>query len=212
MKILKLFSRAEWCMFAITVALLILVHTYCTGKVVAEEGFVVEAGPQTPVEVVVEDEEIVEEDSTEAEKHVVRPVEDPEDALDSFIFHTALKYDLKPELVTAIIMKESGGNPEARGDSGRSLGLMQIQPKWHQWRMDELFGPATEFDSAGVDIRWFNPYRNVEVGCHILRDLYDTGLSEEWILMAYNGGYSYAHKKVSEGIVSDYARDILSKI
>jgi hypothetical protein len=221
MKILKKISRAEWCMFAITVALLICIHTYCTVKANTYKELDITTGRQETIEVIVEGTETVSDDlltdDLEEDEEVVEPiVEEPSEGLRTsekyiaegdvelgeFIFHTATEYGVKPEIVLAIIEKESGWNTNAAGDSGRSLGLMQIQPKWHQWRMDEIFG-ADNGD-------WFNPYHNVAVGCHLLRDLYDTGLSEEWVLMAYNGGYGYAHDMVAAGEVSEYARFVLA--
>lgn len=201
MKILKKISRAEWCMFAITVALLFVIHGYCTTKAEANTGLVVEAGPQIPVEVVIEDdEEIVEE----AEESVVRPVAPRTDVddieLGEFLYNVTAAYGVPYEMVAAIIIQESGWDANAM--NGEHYGLMQISPRWHQWRMDEIAGP---------DGNWFDPYLNIEVGCHILRDMYATGLSEEWVVMAYNGGYMYAHKMIREGQLSGYALSVLAK-
>lgn len=207
MKILKSISRAEWFMFAITAVLLICIHTYCTAKVNTYEELDIVTGPQETIEVIVEpDEEVVEPIVEEPSENLTAPekyIAEGDVELGEFIFHTATDYGVRPEIVLAIIEKESGWNTNACGDSGRSLGLMQIQPKWHQWRMDEIFGAGNG--------DWFDPYKNVTVGCHILRDLYDTGLSEEWVLMAYNGGYGYAHKMVAAGKVSDYARIVMAR-
>lgn len=218
MKILKSISRAEWFMFAITMALLICIHTYCTVTANTYNELDIYAAKQEPIEIVVEDVETVSDEGlTEDEEVVESIVEEPSESLTApekyiaegdmelgeFIFRTAKDYGLDHGIVLAIIEKESGWNVSASGDNGRSLGLMQIQPKWHQWRMDELFGAGNS--------DWFDPYKNVAVGCHILRDLYDTGLSEEWVLMAYNGGYGYAHKMVAAGQVSDYARIVMAR-
>lgn len=46
----------------------------------------------------------------------------------------AVRSGVDPNIVKAIIMEESGGNPNAVGDGGESIGLMQIQPKHHQKR------------------------------------------------------------------------------
>lgn len=204
-------------MFAITVALLFVIHGYCTMKAEANTGLVIEAGPQTTIEVIVEDSgedldnEIVESDSAEAAESVVRPVEgsggpvavrtDVDDVeLGEFLYNVTAAYGVPYEMVTAIIIQESGWNANAM--NGEHYGLMQINPRWHQWRMDEIAGP---------DGNWFDPYLNIEVGCHILRDMYATGLSEEWIVMAYNGGYMYAHKMIREGQLSGYAQSVLAK-
>ena len=214
MKILKKISRAEWVMFVTTVALLICIHGYCTVKADAYENFEVKVAKKEPIEIIVEPSE---EDMEDLDILVEPIMEEPSESLRTpekyiaegdvelgeFIFHTATEYGVKPEIVLAIIEKESGWNTNASGDSGRSLGLMQIQPKWHQWRMDEIFGEGNS--------NWFDPYKNVTVGCHILRDLYDTGLSEEWVLMAYNGGYGYAHGMIADGLVSEYARFVMAR-
>ena len=219
MKILKSISRAEWCMFTITVALLFVIHGYCTMKAEANS-LEVAAGEQAPIEIIVEDndDEVVEETEEQTQKPVAGTVETPvspsEDEYDmelgEFVYHITAEYGVPQEMITAVIIQESGWNASAVSGDGNYLGLMQISPRWHQWRMDELFGPATNFDSMGRDVRWFNPMKNIEVGCHIFRDLYDTGLSEEWIVMAYNGGYMYAHQKIREGVLSEYGRSVLA--
>lgn len=48
----------------------------------------------------------------------------------------ATRSGVDPNIVKAIIKEESGGNPNAIGDNGESIGLMQIQPKQHQKRME----------------------------------------------------------------------------
>lgn len=119
--------------------------------------------------------------------------------LQDYIFEVCADYDVDPALVMAVIKKESNFKPDTLGDSGRSYGLMQIQPRWHQARADAL-------NCSNLT----NPYHNVTVGIDILAELFDTGKSLEWVLMAYNGGASYANKKVANGEVSDYARTVIN--
>lgn len=121
-----------------------------------------------------------------------------DESLQDYIFEVCASYDVDPALVVAIIKKESNFNDDAKGDSGRSLGLMQIQPRWHQARMDRLGCPDL-----------LNPYNNVTVGTDILAELFRTGKSLEWVLMAYNGGTSYANKKVAAHQISDYASTVI---
>lgn len=118
--------------------------------------------------------------------------------LQDYIFEVCADYDVDPALVMAVIKKESGFKADTLGDSGRSHGLMQIQPRWHQARADAL-------NCSNL----LNPYHNVTVGIDLLAELFSTGKSLEWVLMAYNGGPSYANKKVAAGIVSDYARTVI---
>lgn len=108
--------------------------------------------------------------------------------------------ELDPAIVTAIIWRESEFNVDAVGDSGNSLGLMQVQPRWHSERMEKLSAPDL-----------LNPYQNIRVGIDYLVDLYSINENTEWVLMAYNGGPTYANELRSKGLVSEYAIDVLKK-
>ena len=118
--------------------------------------------------------------------------------LQNYIFKLCEENSIDPALVIAMIYRESSYNPATIGDNGKSFGLMQIQPKWHQWRMDKLNCPNL-----------LDPYQNVTVGIDFLSDLFGRGKSVEWVLMAYNGGPSYADKKEAAGEVSGYAKRVL---
>ena len=115
-----------------------------------------------------------------------------------YIMNASDFYGIDPALVLAVIEKESGYNGAAIGDGGDSIGIMQIQPKWHAERMDRL---------GASDL--FNPYENVSVGIDILAEYLAAGQGEEWALMAYNGGTYYANRMTAEGKVSDYAMSVI---
>ena len=119
--------------------------------------------------------------------------------LQDHIFATCEKYGVQPSIIVAMIKKESEFNAGVIGDGGNSFGLMQIQPRWHRARMDSL-GCSNLLD----------PYQNVTVGISLFADLYSKGGSIEWALMAYNGGESYANSKWRAGVVSEYARTVLT--
>lgn len=139
------------------------------------------------------------EASKETSVDVVKYFDVPLDpTIQDVIFTLCEKNSLDPSIVVAMIEKESTYNPEAVGDGGNSLGLMQIQPKWHKSRMDRL----------GCD-DLLNPYQNVTVGIDLLADLTSKGKPIEWVLMAYNGGESYANRKFNDGIISTYATVVL---
>lgn len=108
--------------------------------------------------------------------------------------------DLDPAIITAIIWKESEFNADAIGDNGNSLGLMQVQPRWHSERMNKLSAPDL-----------LDPYQNIRVGIDYLVELYSINDDLEWVLMAYNGGPTYANNLYNEGAISKYAIDILEK-
>lgn len=120
--------------------------------------------------------------------------------LQDYIFKLCDENGVDAAIVVAMIGIESVYNDSAVGDGGRSFGLMQIQSKWHIARMEEL----------GCD-DLLDPYQNVTVGIDYLAELFDTGNSTEWVLMAYNGGPSYANRKSEQGVVSKYAEEIMVK-
>lgn len=118
--------------------------------------------------------------------------------LQDFIFAECAVRGVDPEIVISMIERESKFNASAVGDGGNSLGLMQIQPRWHKARMDRL---------SCDDL--LDPYQNVTVGIDYIAELMEKEKSIEWVLMAYNGGPNYANKLVAKGKVSDYAKTVL---
>lgn len=107
---------------------------------------------------------------------------------------------INPYMIMAMCERESQYNANAVGDSGRSLGIMQIQPKWHQWRMDKL----GLFD-------WMDATQNIMIGIDILLDLYGKNNDTAWVLMAYNGGVAYANRHYEAGNISEYAEYIMAR-
>ena len=103
----------------------------------------------------------------------------------------ATRSGVDPNIVKAIIVEESGGNPNAVGDNGESIGLMQIQPKHHKKRMEEL----------GI-VSLFDPQENVIVGCNILAELYDKYGNYEDALSVYNSGNTEDGKAYAERILN----------
>lgn len=120
------------------------------------------------------------------------------------IIQTSEAHGIDPAVVIGVIWRESNYKADAIGDSGNSLGLMQIQPRWHKERMDRLDCP---------DLR--DPFQNVTVGIDYLAGLidnYDGNIS--MALMAYNAGASGANRYwFSKGIYSnDYSKAVLDKV
>jgi len=93
---------------------------------------------------------------------------------DALIVNTALKYDLEPSFIKAIIHVESAFNESAISHAG-AMGLMQLMP-------------ATAADYQ-LKQDHFNPNLNVEAGVQHIKDLvsrYDN--DKKLILAAYNAG------------------------
>ena len=79
------------------------------------------------------------------------------------------------ELALAVIRKETDFR-NVVGDNGDSIGYMQIQPRWHEERMERL---------GVTDLA--DPYSNFRVGCDFLAELLEKYTLEE-ALTAYNSG------------------------
>ena len=79
------------------------------------------------------------------------------------------------ELALAVIRQETDFR-NVVGDNGDSIGYMQIQPRWHEERMERL---------GVTDLA--DPYSNFRVGCDFLAELLEKYTLEE-ALTAYNSG------------------------
>lgn len=123
-----------------------------------------------------------------------------DEELQIWVFDYCKDKHISPYLVFAMCERESQYKADAVGDSGNSLGIMQIQPRWHQERMDRL---------GCTDL--LNPYQNVTVGIDILLDLYSKNEDTAWVLMAYNGGVAYANRHYDAGNISEYAEGIMAR-
>lgn len=108
------------------------------------------------------------------------------------IIKQAERRGIDPAIILAMIWKESTYYCKAVGDGGNSLGLMQVQPRWHSARMEKL---------GCTDL--FDPYQNVVVGIDYLAENLTRYGSIEAALTAYNAG-SYT------GTVTSYAKTVLA--
>lgn len=117
--------------------------------------------------------------------------------LQDFIIQTCEEHHISPALVIAMIGQESQYNTSAVGDNGNSVGLMQIQERWHRERMDRL---------GCTNLK--NPYQNITVGVDLLAELYEMNPDTYWVLMAYNGGTDYADNMMEANTYSTYAVEV----
>jgi len=109
-----------------------------------------------------------------------------------YAFEIGGEYDVSPELIVAIIERESDGDPNTTGLVGEA-GLMQVTPKWHYETMEKL---------GVTDL--YDPYSNILVATDTLRELFDTYDTIYEVLMYYNGGY-YGLEQARLGNYSEYA-------
>lgn len=117
---------------------------------------------------------------------------------EAYVKDIAPKYEIRTELVEAIIDIESDWDETVESDGG-AVGLMQIVPKWHIKRAEELL--VDDFKE---------PYSNILIGCDYLAELIEKYGNETEALMVYNMGYKGAQLYES-GTVSNYAKKVLNR-
>ena len=110
----------------------------------------------------------------------------------------ALMYHLPPDLIAAVILQESGGDPEAYSHSG-AVGLMQVMPKDG---ISASFmcqnGPCFANRPTIAELR--DPDFNIKYGTRLLAGLVNRTGSFREALKAYGPmdvGYTYADKVLS---------------
>lgn len=158
-----------------------------TAKEQAEQ---VEIMAQTE-QVMVERIEAIKEVEAEPEE-VQKRWDIPLDAeLQKYIADQSNAHGIQPEIIVAMIKRESNYKADTIGDKGNSFGLMQIQVRWHYQRMLKL-GCTNLLD----------PYQNVTVGIDYLAELLEKYGDIGKALTAYNQG-SY------KGTVTQYAKAVM---
>lgn len=145
----------------------------------------------------------------EAEKESVPVIEEPakkyfdvplSTELQDHIFALCEEHNIAPGIIISMIESESNYKADAIGDSGNSVGLMQIQSRWNQERMDRL-GCHNLLD----------PFQNVTVGIDLVAERKAQNADLMWVLMSYNGGIQYADEMFWNGKISDYAWRVVNR-
>lgn len=116
------------------------------------------------------------------------------------IFKICARANISYEFVMAVIYTESRFDADCVSDNGESVGLMQIQERWHRPLMAKL---------GCTNLK--NPIHNVRVGVALLQSHCKKYKEPAWALMAYNGGGAYAERMIAKGEVSEYAKKVLQK-
>ena len=143
-------------------------------------------------------EETPAEPSPEEEFTPIRDDIPLDDETQLLLYQASCVAGVQYELALAVVWKETNFR-NVVGDSGASIGYMQVQPRWHSERMEHL--GVTDLADA---------YGNFLVGCDYLAELLEKDRGVEWALMAYNGGPSYANKMAKAEKVSQYAQKVLN--
>lgn len=115
-----------------------------------------------------------------------------EEDLQIHIINLCEENNIDPAIIMAMAWKESTFNPSNVGDSGASIGLLQVQPRWHSARMEKL---------GCTDLS--DPFQNVIVGVDYLVENINRYGDVAKALVAYNSG-SYG------GTITGYAQTVLA--
>jgi len=113
----------------------------------------------------------------------------------AYIQHAATEHQLDPNLIAAVMLQESGGNPDAYSRSG-AVGLMQVMPR--DGKAAEFMcvnGPC--FANRPSSQELFDPQFNIEYGVRMLAGLIQRKGDVREALKSYGPmdvGYSYADK------------------
>lgn len=117
-----------------------------------------------------------------------------DDELKVYVIEKCADMGISPAVVFAMMYHESRYQADVIGDGGNSLGIMQVQPRWHGERMERL---------GCYDL--LNPYECVTVALDYLAELldrYDGDIMKA--LTAYNAGHY-------KGKITQYAKAVMSE-
>jgi hypothetical protein len=112
----------------------------------------------------------------------------------------AKRYNVDPELYIRLIERESGFDPNARGEAGE-LGLLQVMPKT---ALDPGFGTTPIEDRS-------DPMESLRFGAEHLANMtkhYDGDVA--MALMAYNGGSGNVANGTISNAAQKYATELLN--
>lgn len=142
--------------------------------------------------------------SDDGSLHRIKPLAVDLDAETQWAIYEACGYDPGLfSLVMAIAEHESEFQPALQGDNGQSIGMMQINTKWHTGRMEAL---------GVTDLT--DPVQCAAVAIDYLQELesrYGFEPESHELCLAYNMGPSGARKALADGITSNnYSESVLS--
>lgn len=115
------------------------------------------------------------------------------------LYEKCKELDISYWFVLAICESESTFRPDAVGDSGSSIGYMQIN-KCNWERMKEDYG---------LDVH--EPKDNLLCGAYILKELAEKYDTLTQVIMSYKCGESRAMELLNQGIVLSSVEDIVNR-
>jgi soluble lytic murein transglycosylase-like protein len=106
---------------------------------------------------------------------------------DALLNRLGQKYNVPPTFLKAVMLSESGGQPDAVGDQGHSVGLFQLNDQGYGAGMgDARFDPATNADrgARGLAEAWHAGEKAGFTGEYAVRAAYDYSFNP-------GGGWAY---------------------
>jgi soluble lytic murein transglycosylase-like protein len=106
---------------------------------------------------------------------------------DALLNRMGQKYNVPPTFLKAVMLSESGGQPDAVGDQGHSVGLFQLHDQGYGAGMgDSRFDPTTNADRAaqGLSQAWHAVEKAGYSGEQEVRAAYDYSFNP-------GGGWAY---------------------
>lgn len=115
-------------------------------------------------------------------------------------FEIGEEYHIAPELLIAIIERESGGDANAVNPVTGCMGAMQLHPAYADYYLEK----------AGCSDP-FNPEHNIRAGCEILIEKFEQYTDLPLVLMKYHGE-SKATSRFRSGKYSKYCIGIMKRM
>ena len=105
------------------------------------------------------------------------------------VFEAGLEFEISPEIIAAIIVRESGAKPRAISKTG-DYGLMQIHWSAHKRDIMKLYPQV----KCREDL--FDPAVNISMGTRIFAEYYSRKKTLRDALIRYNGGGTVLAQRV----------------
>lgn len=113
---------------------------------------------------------------------------------EDIVNEVSIKYNLKPQLIYAVIKTESNFDPNAKSPAG-AIGLMQITEDTFNW--------LQSMTKENLDLMYlYDPYVNINYGAKFLSVLRDKYYSDEVVLSAYNAGMTSVERWLKDENIS----------
>lgn len=175
-------------------------------EIESETEYVEIAETETIVVEVLENEVVMLPTETETESETIVETEVFENIsfipleIQKLCFEIGNEYHIAPELLIAIIERESGGDVNATSSKYGCMGLMQLHPKYADYYLEK----------AGCSDP-YNAEHNIRAGCEILLEKFEQYTDLPLVLMKYHGE-SNAVSKYKKGNYSNYCIGIIERM